>query len=142
MQIGVDEECCGLADPVVSGVLQRLRKQSMQTCERCGRHGARPVEKAWETYRLCARCEVVQQIQVEWKEWITLLSFGDRGRKQESVVELQSLPATLRTLIPRERIRTLATLDHTVKIHYLTKDDLREYLPMMERVLAHVNDSG
>lgn len=123
-------------DPVVRGILSRLRQASASTCSCCGtRYGASYRHDCGET--LCDRCHTFIQLERTLEDVLDAPTEGN----SPPLLEWESLPLNVQWLIGRDKVKTLHLRALGVRMAYVERQtllDLRQELLRLRKALRQV----
>lgn len=127
-------------DRAVLGILRKLSKKSVSTCEQCGRKACASKEYA-EDRTLCTRCFVPMAMKKEIQQWQQRLRIGRSSTsKRYDIIAMGKFSPHVRVLIPENMIRRLQSNDFTKAIEYITFADLEHLGKELSQVEVYLNE--
>jgi len=136
-ELGIDV-LLDVGDRAVYGILKSLRRRSRCTCQDCGRGiGA---AYRWESRKTqCVRCHVDSELKAALAMWLDD-GYSSRLYRNRLFVGMDELPANVRLLINRSKIKKHTLSLSGVEFHYVEPDvilAIREELQVIRRYFEH-----
>ena len=128
-------------DRVVLGILRKLSKKSICTCEQCGRK-AYTSKKYVADRTLCTRCFVPVAMKQEIQHWQKTLRIGKKSTsKRYDIIAIRKFSPHVRVLIPEGMVRRLESDDSSMAIEYITFADLEQLDKQLRQVEAYLDQN-
>lgn len=129
----------GEVDRVVLGILRKLSKKSICTCEQCGRR-ASASKNYVEDRTLCTRCGVPLAMKKEIQNWQKTLKIGKKSiSKRYDIIAIRKFSPHVRVLIPEGMVRRLESDNSSMAIEYITLADLEQLGKQLRQVEAYLD---
>lgn len=124
-------------DPVVDGLLRKLREKSACTCQLCGRRGWLQRGRSLAgTY--CADCWVPRELRTELGHWLEQMSDEAAFLQTHPVVSWDDIRTSLQAVIPKESLKALNAAGR--QVNYLAADQLFKLRPRFEALKQVVDE--
>lgn len=125
-------------DPIVMGILRKLAQRSMHTCEQCGSRLS-VQRRTYKAHSLCIRCFVPRLMQRELQQWLGILKRYQARPNYDPIIPLQKFSPSLQVMIPSRMVRHIYGDDPSIKIAYITRDDLEKVSEHMKQVKTYLD---
>lgn len=127
-------------DQAVLGILGKLTKKSIFTCEQCGRKACTS-KKYGEEKTLCTQCFVPRAMKKEIQHWQKTLRLGKKSTsKRYDIIAMGKFSPHVRTLIPDSIIRCVQSDDSMKTFEYITFADLEHLSQEFMQVEAYLDE--
>ena len=127
-------------DKVVRAIINKLAARSECTCELCGR-GYGAVYRLSSEQTLCAGCHVRTDLKVNVELWLGE-SYKSRLYREAPVVELDSLPWTIKQLVPKHKVKKLHLVSRENPVQYVTPSDVLSQVSKLKVIKRYLDQSG